>query len=132
MKTQPKTPPPANPPNGKTPSPDPSLEDSIVGFFKVLGDSYIGSLKLQNANAELQNAMSNYRLVSDKVKLYYLKSLVRTSWLIVALLFWIALTLQFHPLSPKQSPENEVRQSVPDDAARSYESQPAPAARNAA
>src|ERR1700677_263049 len=79
MKTQPKTPPPANPPNEKTPSPDPSLEDSIVGFFKVLGDSYIGSLKLQNANAELQNAMSNYRLVSDKVKLHYLKSLVRTS-----------------------------------------------------
>lgn len=98
----------------------------------MLGDSYIGSLKLQNANAELQNAMSNYRLVPDKVKLHYLKSLVRTSWLIVALLFWIALTLQFHPLSPKQSPENEVRQSVPDDAARSYESQPAPAARNAA
>jgi hypothetical protein len=123
---------PENPPTEKTTSPNPSLEDSIVGFFKVLGDSYLGSLKLQNASAELHNAMSNYHLVSDKVKLYYLRSLRRTSWLIVALLFWIALTLQFHPLSPKQSSEHEVRQSVPEDATRSYESQPAPAARNAA
>jgi hypothetical protein len=81
--------------------PKSSQEGPITTFLDLATEYMLTHLRSVTSGMGLQNALAQFYMGAERIKLMLLGSLFLTSWLTVLLLFWIGCNLQFRSLSDR-------------------------------